>query len=191
MKALPTGAISCKLCASSFHLSGAERVQYAAKGWEAPKACPTCRKLRRLEPPICDDFRGVCRRQSCRFRHIPHDISLPMTQPSKSNLSVQSSPFSGPSLRKPKATPGIVECVTPISILLSVGKGRELECPISLVDIPDAACLKPGSLVLVTLTTSTNQPSRIFIAPQLMLSYPLSEALSWRPIFLTARSLFA
>ena len=88
-----------------------------------------------------------------------------MTQPSKSNLSVQSSPFSGPSLRKPKATPGIVECVTPVSVLLSVGNGRELECPISLVDFPDAACLKPGSLVLVTLTTSTNQPSRIFIAP--------------------------
>ncbi len=39
-----------------------------------------------------------------------------------------------------------------------------MECPFSLVDIPDAASLKPGSFVLVTLTTSTNQPSRIFIA---------------------------
>jgi hypothetical protein len=72
------------------------------------KACPTCRKLRRLEPPICDDFRrGVCRRQSCRFRHIPHDISLPMTRPSKPNLSIQSTqqPTSPSRTRPPNAQP--------------------------------------------------------------------------------------
>ena len=124
-KALLTGAISCKLCASSFHLS--ERAQYAAKGWEAPKACPPCRKLR---PPVWNlPYAMTFEEESVHSNHadfpiVPIDISLPMTRPSKPNLSIQSCPFSGPALRTLKAAPGIIECVTPVSILLSWQRKR-------------------------------------------------------------------
>ena len=62
----------------------------------SPKDVPSLSKIEAFGTShleICDDFRrGVCRRQSCRFRHIPHEISLPMTRPSKPNVSIQSSP---------------------------------------------------------------------------------------------------
>ena len=192
MKALPTGAISCKLCASSFHLSGAERVQYAAKGWEAPKACPTCRKLRRLEPPICDDFRrGVCRRQSCRFRHIPHEISLPMTRPSKPMCR-----FSPPLLvdhrfASPRLLPGLsnVSLLHLYSSLLAKEENWNAPSRWSIFRMPPAS-----NLALLSWLHSPPPPTNhlgSLLLPQLILSYPLSEALSWRPMLLTARSLSA